>query len=315
VRGFGFGQPIPVAWKARLLSQPEVLRVEEYLCSLAMFQRPDGSIDQCGVIGMRLETGSLGAMRNLTPLLRRGLTRPGSVVVYASEAPLLGLRGAPGEMGGVASRRVQVVGAIHTGEGAGLTPGLYCSLRTARGLVPSLAAGQTSYLLARCHSREESRALARRLQGEYPDMATLTSSEMAWRTQWYWLVRTKAGLVLGFAAALGLFVGAVVTAQTLYGATLASVKEYAVVRAMGIPRWRLRRLVLGQAFWVTLTGLAVALPLTVILARLARLVNVEALLPLWLLAGVAVLTLVVGLGSGIAALRSLRRADPAILLR
>ena len=43
--------------------------------------------------------------------------------------------------------------------------------------------------------------------------------------------------------------------------------------------------------------------------------NVEVLLPLWLLAGVGGLTLAVGLVSGTAALRSLRLADPATLLR
>jgi putative ABC transport system permease protein len=96
---------------------------------------------------------------------------------------------------------------------------------------------------------------------------------------------------------------------------VASLREYAVLRALGIPRWRLRRLVLGQSFWVTLAGLTLALPLTVILAHIARPMNVEVLLPLWLLASVGGLTLAVGLASGTAALRSLRLADPATLLR
>jgi putative ABC transport system permease protein len=146
-------------------------------------------------------------------------------------------------------------------------------------------------------------------------MDAMTSGELAWRTQRHWLVKTRAGLVLGFAAALGLLVGAVVTSQTLYGASVASLREYAVLRALGIPRWRLRRLVLGQSFWVTLAGLALALPLTVALAHVARPMNVEVLLPPWLVAGVGGLTLAVGLLSGTAALRSLRQADPATLLR
>jgi hypothetical protein len=43
--------------------------------------------------------------------------------------------------------------------------------------------------------------------------------------------------------------------------------------------------------------------------------NVEVLLPPWLVAGVGALTVAVGLLSGTAALRSLRQADPATLLR
>ncbi|HEY7156454.1 MAG TPA: ABC transporter permease [Gemmataceae bacterium] len=315
VRGMGFGRPIPLAWKARLLSQPEVRRVEEYLCGFTQFQRPDGSTDQCSVVGMRLETGSLGALKDLTAEMRQNLTRPGTAVVYGSEAPLMGLRDTPGEVGEVAGHRVEIVGVLRGGEGAGLTPGLYCSLRTARGLLADVSSRQTSYLLAQCHSPEDASRLVRRLQASYPDMDAMTSAELAWRTQRHWLIKTRAGLVLGFAAALGLFVGAVVTSQTLYGATVASLREYAVLRALGIPRWRLRRLVLGQSFWVTLAGLTLALPLTVILARIARPMNVEVLLPLWLLAGVGGLTLAVGLVSGTAALRSLRLADPATLLR
>jgi putative ABC transport system permease protein len=315
VRGLGFGRPVPLAWKARLLSHPEVLRVEEYLCGFAQFQRPDGSTDQCSVVGMRLEAGSLGVLKDLTPEMRRNLTRPGTAVVYQSELPLLGLTDTPGEVGEVAGHRVEIVGILRGGEGAGLTPALYCSLRTARSLLAELTGRQTTYLLAQCRDIEQSAKLARRLEASYPDMDAMTSTELAWRTQSYWLIKTRAGLVLGFAAALGLFVGAVVTSQTLYGATVASLREYAVLRALGIPRFRLRRLVLGQSFWVTLVGLALALPITVLLARIARPMNVEVLLPPWLVAAVGGLTVLVGLVSGSAALRSLRQADPATLLR
>src|SRR5262249_23644032 len=163
-------------------------------------------------------------------------------------------------------------------------------------------------LLGQCHSPQDAARLVRRLQADYTDMGALTKAQFAWRTQSHWLIRTRAGLVLGFAAALGLVVGAVVTSQTLYGATVAQLREYAVLRALGIPRFRRRRLVLGQSFWVTLAGLVLALPLTVVLARIARPMNVEVLLPVWMLAAVAALTLGVGLLSGTAALRSLRQA-------
>ncbi len=315
IRGMGFGRPIPLAWKARLLSQPEVERVEEYLCGFTQFQRPDGSTDQCSIVGMRLEADSLGILQDLTPEMRRNLTRPGTAVVYESEVPLLGLRDTPGEVGEVAGHRVEIVGFLRGGEGAGLTPGLYCSLRTARGLLAEVSGRQTTYLLAQCRSPGDAPQLVGRLEATYPDMDAMTSRELAWRTQRHWLIKTRAGLVLGFAAALGLFVGAVVTSQTLYGATVASLREFAVLRALGIPRGRLRRLVLEQSFWVTLAGLVLALPLTLTLARVARPMNVEVLLPLWLLAAVGGLTLVVGLLSGTGALNSLRQADPATLLR
>ena len=66
----------------------------------------------------------------------------------------------------------------------------------------------------------------------------------------HWLTKTKAGIALGYAAALGLLVGAVVTYQTLSAATKASLREYAVLRALGIPRWRMALAVMSQSFWV-----------------------------------------------------------------
>ena len=125
----------------------------------------------------------------------------------------------------VAGHRVEIVGILRGGEGAALTPGLFCSLRTARALLlASVSARQTTYLLAQCCDKEQSAQLARRLGATYADMDAMTSGELAWRTQCHWLIKTRAGLVLGFAAALGLFVGAVVTSQTLYGATVASLR-------------------------------------------------------------------------------------------
>ena len=70
----------------------------------------------------------------------------------------------------------------------------------------------------------------------------------------HWLITTKAGIAVGFTALLGLLVGAVVTSQTLYAATAASQREFATLRAMGIPKWRLKLNVLVQSFWVGLFG-------------------------------------------------------------
>ena len=46
--------------------------------------------------------------------------------------------------------------------------------------------------------------------------------EFSARTRWHWLTATKSGIAVGGSAILGLLVGAVVTSQTLYAATAAS---------------------------------------------------------------------------------------------
>jgi putative ABC transport system permease protein len=131
----------------------------------------------------------------------------------------------------------------------------------------------------------------------------------------HWLTKTKAGIALGYAAALGLLVGAVVTSQTLYAATAASLREYAVLRALGIPRWRMGLLVVAQAFWVGIIGIALAMPVFYGLANLAEHLNVPVERPWWLQVSAAGVTLGMALLSGLTALRSLRQVEPAMLLR
>jgi len=122
-------------------------------------------------------------------------------------------------------------------------------------------------------------------------------------------------VALGYAAALGLLVGAIVTGQTLYGATTAQLREYAVLWALGIPVRRMKALVLAQALWVGLAGVALALPAIFVVAAVAKMLNLLVLLPVWLLAATGGVTLVMALVSGLVGLRSLRRIEPAILLR
>ena len=89
-------------------------------------------------------------------------------------------------------------------------------------------------------------------------MTVITADEFSTKSRWHWLIKTKAGIALGYTALLGLLVGVVVTSQTLYAATTASAKEYAILLAMGIPRWRVTLTVLIQSFWVGLFGIVVA---------------------------------------------------------
>jgi putative ABC transport system permease protein len=147
-------------------------------------------------------------------------------------------------------------------------------------------------------------------------MSVYTSNEFSRRSEWHWLTKTKGGVAMGVVSVLGLLVGAVVTGFTLYAATAASIREYAVLRALGIPRWRMGMAVMNQSFWVGVLGVAVGLPTMYGLARaIGAAGNLRVPLAPWLLASVAAVTLAMALLSGLAALRILRQVEPANLLR
>src|SRR5262249_4189850 len=151
--------------------------------------------------------------------------------------------------------------------------------------------------------------------GRRPDLSAFTRDEFSTKTRQYWATSTKAGVGMGFTTFLCLLVGLAITSQTLYGATVASLREYAVLRALGIPRRKMAGLVMAQSLWVGLGGIGLALPLIFGLAAGGGEAGAVVLLPPWLLALGAGLTLAMALLSGPAALPSPRLVAPIPLLR
>src|SRR5262249_33264194 len=156
---------------------------------------------------------------------------------------------------------------------------------------------QTTYILARCKSPVAATALVDRLH-TYQNMSAFTSDEFSLRTRMHWLTKTKAGIALGCAAALGLLVVAVATSATLYAATPASLREFAVLQALVIPRWRMASMVIAQSFWVGIIGVALAVPSAYGLQQLAEALDARILLPYWLLGSAVGVTMIMALLSG-----------------
>ncbi len=308
------GHPIPEAWLYRIQAQPEVEEVEDYLYEFAYWHKPAGGAEHCCIIGARLERSSLGAVSDLTPEMRTLLTEPGAVVVDGTELARLGLRHGVGERAEIMGHKVHVVGLVH-GFKSIWGPYVFCSMQTARTLLTMYQPDQVQYLLAHCRRGADVPAVVERLRSKYPEMSILARHDFSVQTRLYWLTRTRIGIALGLTSVLALIVGLVITSQTLYAATAASLREYAVLRALGLPRWRISVLVLAQSFWIGLGGVAASLPAVLLLARLAGVIGAEVQLPPWLLAATIIGTMTIALLSGLLALRSLRLVEPANLLR
>ncbi len=307
---------VPTSWYSRVVESPEVTACEEYCEGFSKWRKFNGADELIIIVGSRLEDNSIGAVSALTPELREKLTEPNSVVIDQSELQRLGLTTGLGETGEILGRKVRIVGLVK-GYSSLAGPYVFCSIQTSRPLL-RLKSDQASYLLAKTRNPPaDARAVVDRLREKYGDeMSAFTSAEFTWRSEMHWLTKTKAGVAMGVLSLLGLLVGAVVTGFTLYAATAASIREYAVLRALGIPRWRMGMAVMSQSFWVGVLGVAVGLPTMYALARAAEAVgNLRVSLAPWLLGSVGIITLAMALVSGLAALRILRQVEPANLLR
>lgn len=305
------GRPIPESWDS-YLAVPEVVRTEPFFEGFGYWDKPSGGLELVLIIGSRMAPDSLGAVKQLTPEHRAMLSEQGAIVVDEGEFDRLGVTKI-GDTAEIVGKRVRIVGTVR-GLRSLAGPYVFCSIETARMLLRP-PPDQVTFLLARCRSKEDAKVVAARLKGHERKLTVQTAEEFSFNSRWHWLTKTKAGIALGLAALLGLLVGAVVTSQTLYAATAASLKEYAVLRAMGIPRWRMSLSVLMQSFWIGLAGIALAIPAIFFMAHFGSEAGAKVLLPPWLWAGAVSITLVMALGSGLFALRSLRSVEPVSLLR
>jgi len=318
VRSVDLGRPIPERWAARVEAQPEVIRTEPAVIGFSLWTRvasrdAPATPEVITVVGTRLNSGSLGAVEYLRdrPELMAKLIEPNTVALDESDLGRLGMHGI-GDQAEVAGHRIKIVAIVRGYRSIG-GPYVFCSLDTARKLVRDPPGGAT-YHLAKCRTPEDAAIVAERLGG-YRQMSAFTKTQLSYRSRLYWMTTTKAGIAVGFTAILGLLVGSVVTSQTLYAATAASRREFATMRAMGIPRRRLQLNVVEQSLWVGVFGVLAAVPVTLFLAWLLEAIGSTVEMHPLVIGSTILITLVMALGSGLAALRSVQGVDPAHNIR
>lgn len=305
------GQPISKRWRNRLGMMPGVVGTDEYIQTFTYWKHPAVGSVLCIVAGINLDERCLGPSSLLTPQQKVALVETGSVLVDRRDGKRLGVTKV-GDRAEIFGKIVRVVGFVDN-MGSMTGPYVICSLPTARHLA-YFRPEQTIYLLARCEDATSTANLLSQMKN-VPDVTAYSRDEFSLLSRLHWITTTKAGIAVAFVACLGLLVGTVVTSQTLYSATASLMKELAVLRAIGIPRWRMTVFVMQQAMLIGVLGLMIGTPIAFGLAHLADTVGTRLDLPNWLLIATAATTLGMAALSGLISLRSLAKIDPAKLLR
>ncbi len=309
------GRPIPRDSEMRLLADSAVRRVEPFQWVDADWRGP---ADRGGlsvfVSGIDPHADGMMYARVLDPALRQRLFEPDAVIVDRADLPKLGMK--IGDSAVINGRRVHLVGA---GSGLRALGGInvLASSDTARRLDNDHTdSGNVAYYVVQLADPDAAETVARRLSaasgGRY---AVWTRTAFARRAVDYWMFGTGAGLGVLFLSAVVFLAGAVITSQTLMGAVAGSIREYATLRALGVSIGGLRAVVLEQAGWVGVFGLLAGLAVGALALLLARDQNVPVELTWLSVVLCSVLVMTIALLSGLLAVRSLRRADPATLMR
>jgi len=122
-------------------------------------------------------------------------------------------------------------------------------------------------------------------------------------------------IIIGGCVVLGTIIGVAITWQTLRGAIMANIKEFASLRALGVGMGSLNRIVMELSFWVGLVGVAAAIGLTLLVQMFAAANAVIISLPPVLLVIVGGGLVGISILSGALSLGILKNSQPADLLR
>lgn len=307
------GRPISAMSDAAAWIHPGVERIERYSSAYGDLRRRDGIPVSVIINSIDASPDALAFSGLLSPTQRARLREPDAILVDVADTKKLGAEvGTVVEINGKRARVAGVVEGLRAIGGVNVVS----SHATARSLAPETA-NQVYFYLVRLHPGYEPETVAQELSDKtpLPRYSVWSAKSFSIQSQAYWLLESGSGIGSGFASLLAMIVGIVITSQTLAAAILASLKEFAALRALGVSRRSLRAVVIEQSLWVGLAGLTCTALLTVAMAWLADSMSVAMVFPWWLLATVACVIVVIAVLSGLLALRPLLSAEPASLLR
>lgn len=315
-----FGRAIGADVEMRLRMDPDITAVEPYQWVDGDWRTSAADAGGGGVSiylsGIRTGVGSMMFSRALSGWQRERLREPGAVIVDRADLSSLGTR--EGGQAWINGHRVQVVAVVDGLRGLG-GANVLASLETAREIAGTAAQAGPTYFVAAVRTGVDPQAVRQRLQAPQPGgfgpYEVWTAQEFAHRSQLYWMLDTGAGAGVLFMAIVVCIVGAVVTSQSLRTVVVGSAREYATLNALGVSRAALGRVVVEQSFWIGLSGFVLAALASAALLGLAAAYRVPVSLNVAAVAACAVLVALLSLLSGLGAVRSVLRADPAALLR
>ena len=310
------GRPVPRDTEMWLRMDPAVVQVEPFQWLDGDWRGPAerGSVSVF-VSGIDPNPNGLMFSHVLGPADRARLDEPDAVIVDEADLPKLGLD--IGDTAFLNGHRVKIVAAANGLRTLGGV-NIVTSIATARTLVSDAAErDKVAYYIARLAPGANPDAVRDRLApiAAGHRFAVWTHDEFAYNAATYWMFETGAGLGFIFLSFVVFLVGVVITSQTLFAAVASSVREYAMLNALGAGIGALRRVILEQAFWVGTVGVIVGSVVSLSLALLAHGQDVPISFNYIATIACGALVMAIALISGFLAVGAINHLEPANLLR
>jgi putative ABC transport system permease protein len=294
--------------KYAVLSTPGVADAEELVVGFAAWRKPKGGTTAVLLVGSDHENGTLKPW-NVTEGSVAELDAPFAVAVDDTYFADLGIDKL-GDIAEMNNTRVRIGAVTHGIRSFTTLPYVFTSLPRARMLLDA-GGNQASYTLVRLAPGADPKQVRADLTARLQDREVLTQGEFRKRSVDYWLFQTGAGAALIAGAVLGMIVGIVIVAQTLYSSTKDHLNEFATLRALGASAGYIHKVILIQALMSAVLGYGVGMILSLLVIWASK----DTTLLIVMTPGLAVLLFALTIGmcviAAISAIFKVTRIDPA----
>lgn len=280
--------------------------------SFSTWKKPDGAEESIMLFGTELE-GGMGGPWNLVAGRLEDLLQPDAVIIDELYQSKLGVTGL-GQVVEIQGRRARVVGLTRGIRTFTTSPAVFTTFDRARQYV-GLPNDRTLFLLVRVARGANPETVRQAIKDRLTHVDVLTTGEFGRQQAFYWMFETGAGVSVLIAALLGLVVGVVVVAQTIYASTMDHLREYGTLKAMGASNRYLYGVILRQAVISAGIGYTVGICLSLVVATISQQTTTAILLPGWILGALFILTLLMCSLASIVSINKVTRLDPAMIFK
>ncbi len=294
----------------RALAAPGVSGVTPLLATFTTWQKPDGTTTVIIIVGIETDEPGLRPW-NLVEGSLDDLTTPNGVIVDRSYLKRLGINGV-GELAEISNQRVRIVGLTNKIRSFTTMPFVFTTLERARKFMRTGPSDSTYYLIQTSPGFNIDSVRAS-VAANLKDAEVVTPREFRNRSLGHWLYGTGAGAALIVGAVLGVIVGTVIVAQTLYSSTKDHLNEFATLRAIGSSAFYIHQVIICQAILSAVIGFSIAVALSLIIVWATANMAVPVTMTPILTLGIFMLTVAMCAISAVAAIVKVTRIDPAVV--
>ena len=246
-----FGNPFPETVFLRARGVAGVERADNAIVQFVNIQLPSGATENALVYGLSEPT-----YWNLPWKVEAGraedLNRGYNLMMDRSAVLRFGAFdvGDYRELGG---RRFRIIGRSAEAESFTTTPIVFMDFANAQSLLEQLSS-QTTYVLVKVAKGYDPKEVAARLRPMFPFNDVHTRDEWAAASRGYWIESTGLGMSMGVTVFLGILVGVVIVAQTLYTSAVENIRQFGTVKAIGGSNWDIYKILGEQALIAAVCG-------------------------------------------------------------